>query len=99
MGLHSFRPLLIPKIILGESSATPYFVGSPTIDPLPPFSRNILHFIQQRDLKSKDGPLRLHIMEIRLFAASAYRDHGMPVYYVIVGAPISVDHCTGELSR
>jgi hypothetical protein len=87
MGLHGFRPLLIPKIILGESGATPYFVGSPVINPPPPFSRNVLHFIQQRDLASKNGPLKLHIMEIRLFAASAHKDHGMPIYYVIVGAP------------
>jgi hypothetical protein len=87
LGLDGFRPLLLPKIILGESSATPYFVGSPLIDPQPPFDRRVLHFIQRSLLQSQAGPLKLHLMAIRLFAASAYKGHGMPTYYVIVGAP------------
>jgi hypothetical protein len=87
LGLDGFRPLLIRKIILGESGAAPFFVGSPLIDPPPPHPRNVLHFIHLRQLEAKRGSLKLWIMQIRLFAASAFKDHGMPINDVIVGAP------------
>ena len=58
LGLGNFRPLLLPKIILGESNATPFFVGSPLMPPPPPTDRRVLHFIQRSELASKSGPAK-----------------------------------------
>lgn len=86
-GLGNFRPLLLPKIILGECPSAPYFVGVPLDTPPPPFGRTITHAIQLVELVSKTGPLKLYLAKIRLFASSSYQEHGLPTYYVITGAP------------
>jgi hypothetical protein len=87
LGLGNFRPLLLPRIILGESGATPFFVGSPLRTPEPPLDRKVLHFVQRSEIASRTSAFKIYIMSVRLFAASAHEDHGMPTYTVIVGAP------------
>jgi HNH endonuclease len=86
-GLYGFRRLALPSVILGQSGATPYFVGTPLRLPPPPLGGKALHMVQHVDLASKAGPLKLHLINVRLFASSAHEQHGMPIYHVIAGAP------------
>jgi hypothetical protein len=86
-GLDGFRPLALPDVILGTCPAVSYFVGAPLSNPPPPQSSKVLHVIQHSDLTSKEGLLKLHLVSIRLFASSAHKQHGMPIYHVIVGSP------------
>ncbi|SRR5579862_262727 len=86
-GLHGFRRLALPGIILGKSRAAPYFVGGPLHLPPQPLGSKALHMVQHVDLASKAGPLKLYMINVRLFASSAHKEHGMPIYHVIAGAP------------
>ncbi len=84
-GLHKFRRLVLPDLILGRYPCIPYFVGCRLDDPPPPTAREVLHAITL-------GPqvingIRLHVSSIRLFANSGVEDHGPPVYEVVIGAP------------
>lgn len=88
-GLNGFRPLVLPKIILGECPAAAYFVGSPLVDSPAPLPSKALHAVESSELVSKDGILKLIYVQIRLFANSAYKTHGMPIYHVVAGAPKS----------
>jgi hypothetical protein len=85
-GLDGFRKLALPDVILGKCPAAAYFVDVPLRVPPPPLARNALHMVRHVDLTSKFGPLKLHLVYVRLFANSAYKEHGMPIYYVIAGA-------------
>jgi hypothetical protein len=94
LGLDGFRRLALPELILGKFSAVSYFVGVPMSDPPPPVAASVLHAVNFSDLQGIPHPhtgerrlLKLHIASVRLFANSAHRNHGMPVYHVIVGAP------------
>jgi hypothetical protein len=86
-GIDGFRKLALPDVILGKCSAAAYFVGSPLELPPPPLPGKALHMIGHADLTSKNGPLRLYVVHVRLFANSAHGDHGMPIYHVVAGAP------------
>jgi hypothetical protein len=84
-GLGTFRPLLLPRVITGESSAAaPYFIGSPIILPPPP-TKDIIHDVKLGIFSL--GLMRLYISQVRLFSYSGYKEYGMPIYTVITGAP------------
>jgi hypothetical protein len=85
-GLGGFRPLALPKIVLGKCSAISYFVGGPLADPPPKFPRNVMHAVDFTELLSNDG-LKLWVVRVRLFSHSGTATHGMPIYHVIAGAP------------
>jgi hypothetical protein len=84
-GLHGFRRLVLPDLILGRYPCIPYFVGCKLEDPPPPSERSALHVIEV-GLEEVNG-LQLVIATVRLFANSGVRDHGPPIYEVVVGAP------------
>ena len=86
-GLRGFRRLALPDIILGKSTATAYFVGSPLRDPAPPSPKGEMHRVQISEGRALDGQLRVYLVHVRLFANSAYLDHGMPWYTVLAGGP------------
>jgi hypothetical protein len=93
-GLDGFRRLALPDLILGKFSAVSYFVGVSMNDPPPPFARQMLHAINFTELTALPHPntgerrrMKLHVVQVRLFANSAHDQHGMPIYHVIVGAP------------
>jgi hypothetical protein len=44
-GLHAFRRLVLPDLILGRYPCIPYFVGCRLDDPPPPTAREVLHAI------------------------------------------------------
>lgn len=84
-GLHEFRHLVMPDLILGRYPCIPYFVGCRLDDPPPPTARDVQHEITV-------GPevvngIRLLVSRIRLFSNSGLDAHGPPVYEVVIGAP------------
>ena len=92
-GLDGFRPLALPDIILGRSSSVAYFVGGPLTIPPPPFPKGHRHAVRGVDVdglpvheKIIGTSLKLHLVYVRLFADSAHKEHGMPIYHVIAGA-------------
>lgn len=92
-GLDGFRPLVLPAIILGQFTGVPYFVGAPLMIPPPPNPKGQRHLIQHAHLdgyrvhdKISGMGLKLHLVYVRLFADSAHKEHGMPIYHVIAGA-------------
>jgi hypothetical protein len=88
LGLGGFRRLALPGVILGTCSAVSYFVGGALKDPPPKFDTKALHTIQFNNLTGVASKLRLYIVSIRLFAHSGSGQHGMPIYHVVVGAPL-----------
>jgi len=86
-GFDGFRRLALPDLILGKYSCIPYFVGS-VVDELPPPPQPAgpMHVIETVDVWV-DGK-RLLIAVIRLFAKNGTKEHGMPIYTVVVGAPL-----------
>lgn len=86
-GLHGFRRLVLPQLILGQYPFVSYFVGSdPDGYPPPPLDRNVIHSIELEPVSI--GNLRLIEAAVRLFANSGTADHGPPIYRVVVGAPL-----------
>ena len=83
-GLKGFRPLLLPKVIIGKSSAVPYFVGAPVELTPPPAKGTTLHDVKLGT--HQVGQMRLRFAAVRLFANMAYKESGMPIYMVITGA-------------
>jgi hypothetical protein len=85
-GLHGFRRLMTPAVILGRYPFVPYFVGSdPDATPPPPIKGKVLHAIELETVGI--GNLRLIEGSVRLFANSGTENEGPPIYRVIVGAP------------
>lgn len=84
-GLDGFRHLAVPGIIRGTYPCVPYFVGADLSDPPPPSQRGMLHAINFSELTT--ARLRLLMLSIRLFAHSGTKQHGMPIYQVLTGAP------------
>jgi hypothetical protein len=100
-GLDGFRPLILPDIILGRSSAAPYFVGAPLEEPSPPLKKGRRHLIEFVHLDANPnhpsnvfGKLRLIVANIRLFADSGTAQHGLPTYQVICGARSAKKICS-----
>jgi hypothetical protein len=93
-GLDGFRALVLPDIILGRLSGVSHFVGSPLTMPPPPFPKGQRHMVRQVDVDGLPSHkkiiggkgLKLHLAYVRLFADSAHKQDGMPVYHVLVGA-------------
>jgi HNH endonuclease len=85
LGLHTFRRLVLPALILGRYPYIPHFVGCSIDDPPAPNERGALH-VTQVGFQQIRG-MRLVIATVRLFANSGIKDHGPPVYEVVVGAP------------
>jgi hypothetical protein len=92
-GLDGFRSLALPELILGQFSGVAYFVGGPLTIPPPPFPKGQRHAIGVVHLdglpdheKLIGTSLKLYLMYVRLFADSAYQQHGMPIYHVIAGS-------------
>lgn len=84
-GLHGFRRLVMPDLILGKYPCIPYFVGGDTTLPPPPTPRGQMHEFQFIDINYRT--LRLSTVVFRIFAHSGTKEHGMPIYRVVVGAP------------
>jgi hypothetical protein len=87
-GLDGLRPLVLPDLILGRYPCVPYFVGTDPGEPPPPDARNMRHAVQIATANGREG-LRFLVASVRLFAHSGTREHGMPIYHVVVGAPRS----------
>lgn len=87
-GLNGFRHLVLPDLILGRYPCVPYFVGTDPGDPPPPDARNVRHAVQIATANGREG-LRFLVAAVRLFAHSGTREHGMPIYHVVAGAPRS----------
>jgi hypothetical protein len=85
-GLHGFRRLVTPDLILGRYPYVPYFVGTDPDIPLPPGDRKLKHSIQI--LTSDAQPFRLISVAVRLFANTGTNELGPPTYRVIVGAQL-----------
>jgi hypothetical protein len=84
-GLHEFRRLVMPDLILGRYPFIPFWVGCKLDDPPPPTPREVQHEITV-------GPevvngVKVLVSRIRLFANSGVEEHGPPVYEVVIGAP------------
>jgi hypothetical protein len=91
-GLDGFRPLVLPDIILGRFAGVSYFVGTPSTMPPPPFPKGQRHMVRHVDVdglpwhrKIAGASFKLHLAYVRLFADSAHKEHGMPIYHVIAG--------------
>ena len=87
MGLDGFNRLHLPELILGTYPNIPYYVGVMRDIPPPPDARNVSHKIELQIFKAADQ--QYWLASVRLFAHSGYRETGMPIYRVIVGAPLS----------
>lgn len=88
-GLRGFRRLVLPDLILGRYPCVPHFVGSPLVDPEPPGRGRVKHTVRLSVVTY--GRLRLLLAELRLYSNSGTDAHGPPVYYVVVGAPLTSD--------
>lgn len=84
-GLHGFRRLVMPDLILGRYPLVPYFVGCEMKVPPPPGDAKGVHFVDLRIVTI--GGMKLIVGSVRLFAHSGTSEHGMPIYRVVVGAP------------
>lgn len=84
LGLHGFRHLVLPDLILGRYPCVSHFVGSEIVDPPPPAERSIQHVVQVGF--ENVGDLQLVVTTVRLFANSGVEEHGPPIYEVVVGA-------------
>jgi hypothetical protein len=87
-GLGGFRPLVLPDLILGRYPCVPYFVGTDPREPPPPSAKNVRHAVQIATANGREG-LRFLVASIRLFAHRGTREHGMPIYHVVSGAPLA----------
>jgi hypothetical protein len=74
-------------VILGKFTGISQFVGSRLTLPPPPLKRGNQHAITVYDAWIAPR-LRLLLAAVRLFADSGTRDHGLPIYTVVVGRPI-----------
>jgi hypothetical protein len=84
-GLDGFRPLVLPDIILGKYANIAYFVGSENrAYPLPPNPPGQQHSAAGGTITYRRQ--KLLSVNLRLFADSGTKEHGMPLYTVIVGA-------------
>jgi hypothetical protein len=88
LGLDGFRRLALPDLILGKYTGISYFVGSALEMPPPPEPRGRQHRIDLSDVWWTER-LRLLIASVRLFGDSGTAEHGLPVYTVVVGVPIT----------
>jgi hypothetical protein len=84
-GLHGFRHLAVPDLILGRYPYIPYWVGCKIDDPPPPADRKVVHVLQVG--KETVNGISLVVTTVRLFANSGVEGHGPPIYEVVVGAP------------
>jgi HNH endonuclease len=94
-GLGGFRPLVLPDLILGRYPCVPYFVGSDPGVPSPPNTKNVRHAIQITTANGEEG-LRFLLASVRPFAHSGTREHGMPIYHVVSGAPRAPGRATSQ---
>jgi hypothetical protein len=86
-GLEGFDHLDTPDLILGRYPYISHYVGVARDNPPPPDPRYVTHRV---DIQPYSLPNRVYWMvSVRLFAHSGYKENGMPIYRVIVGAPFS----------
>lgn len=84
-GIHGFRRLALPDLIMGRYPLVPHFVGSPLVNPDPPLDAKVKHSVRLSVIRPNG--IQLLLAQIRLYGNSGVADHGMPEYYVVVGAP------------
>jgi hypothetical protein len=84
-GLDGFRRLVLPDLVLGKYRGISQFVGSELSNPPPPEPSGRQHRVDVFDLWVNG--MRLLVARVRLFADSGTKEHGTPIYTVIVGAP------------
>jgi HNH endonuclease len=85
LGLHSFRHLVVPDLILGRYPFVPHLVGASFEEAPPVTDRSVKHVIGP--IKVTYPPLHVIVTHVRLFSNSGTAEHGPPVYSVVVGAP------------
>jgi hypothetical protein len=83
-GLHGFRPLWMPDLILGRYHCVPYLVGSDVDHPPPPDRATLRHTVRFEVCEGER--LNVFVASVRLFANSGTDERGMPIYHVVVGA-------------
>lgn len=84
-GLRGFRHLVLPDLVLGKYPCIPYFVGGDMSSPPPPTPRGEMHEFYFIDVNY--NALRLLTVAFHIFAHSGTKEHGVPIYRVVVGAP------------
>jgi hypothetical protein len=87
MGLAGFRRLASPRIILGHFPYVSHFVGCKLENPPPRMPADQMHMVQRSTITF--GRMRLIMQSVRLFGSSGTGEHGLSVYHVIVGAPLT----------
>lgn len=85
-GLRGFDRLDLPELVLGRYPMVPFYVGCPLIEPDSPQEREVKHAVWLSEVDQAGK--KFYLAELRLFGNSGTAEHGMPVYYVVVGAPL-----------
>jgi hypothetical protein len=85
-GLRGFQRLDLPDLILGRHPQVPYYVGCPLMNPEAPLEAKAKHGVTLSEISPRGIKL---LAQIRLYGNSGTADHGMPVYHVVVGAPLA----------
>ena len=86
-GIDVIRPLDIPGVILGKCLRPSYYVGGEIDDPPPP-TLGSLHRIQFETVSQAQN--RFLVVSVRLFANRGAKEHGFPIYRVVMGVPKSL---------
>jgi 5-methylcytosine-specific restriction endonuclease McrA len=93
LGPDGFDPLELPDLILGKYPNVSFLVGSVLRLPPPPNREGPLHRIDIGDNWVRDPRTeitrRLLISNVRLFGTDGTAQNGMPIYTVVVGAPMA----------
>jgi hypothetical protein len=84
-GLHGFRRLFAPAVILGRYPFIPYLVGTFHEALQPPTDKSIVHAIGVH--LEQVGRMTLVGANVRLFSNSGTVENGPPTYRVVIGAP------------
>jgi hypothetical protein len=84
-GIHGFDRLDLPDLILGRYPMVPYYVGCPMMTPEAPLDPKAKHSMKLSTISP--GGRKLLMVQMRLYGSSGTKDHGMPEYFVVVGAP------------
>lgn len=93
-GLHGFRRLMLPDLILGKYPHAPYLVGAVKADPPPRTSTDIRHVVAIGE--TQIGSMRLLVAALRIFSNAGTDQYGAPVYHAIVGAPLAGRRLAGR---
>lgn len=90
-GRDDFDPMDLPALILGDYPFIPFYVGSTLTLPPPPDPKGPEHIVGIDARWVFDARVqlwrRMVVATIRLFAKCGTKQHGFPIYTVVVGVP------------